>query len=103
MLGSVSIRHQSLLIETLEMTGRELRKKRIETGISVRRLSRIVGISGDRLVMLESSPPLRMSEVTQEKLFNCGEALEKSITAPVNKVGSSESMHPKWVPLFLRA
>jgi hypothetical protein len=52
--------------------------------------------------MLESSPPLRTSEVTQEKLFNCGEALEKSITAPVNQEDSSELMHPKWVPLFLR-
>jgi transcriptional regulator with XRE-family HTH domain len=92
-----------MLGETLEMTGRELRKKRIEAGISVRRLSRIVGISGERLVMLESSPPLRTSEVTQEKLFNCGEALEKSITAPVNQVDSSESIHSKWIPCFFKA
>ena len=53
--------------------------------------------------MLESSPPLRTSEVTQEKLFNCGEALEKSITAPVNQVDSSESIHSKWIPCFLKA
>jgi hypothetical protein len=48
-LGSVSIWHHSVVGKTLEMTGTELRKKRIEAGISLRRQSRIVGISGERL------------------------------------------------------
>ena len=84
------------------MTGQELRKRRIDAGVSVKRLSCLVGISEESLVALESMPPKRLNEVSEGKLASCNEALKRSLSTSAIEENTPGTQASKWVPPFLR-
>jgi transcriptional regulator with XRE-family HTH domain len=84
------------------MTGQELRKRRIRAGVSVKRLSCLVGISEVSLMALESMPPRRLNAVSEEKLASCNDALQRSIATSEVEENARGMQASNWVPPFLR-